>query len=112
MQVGTVDACADISTKKQLAFLMARQGVLPIYEEDAEDMQEGTQVRCAGRGHRLMPACMTLGTNSLKQHGCTPVALPGFGHHPGLPDWGEASVCIALQQCRVQEGSFLFTSFT
>ncbi len=41
-----MDACADISTKKQLAFLMARQGVLPSYEEEAEEMQEGTQVRC------------------------------------------------------------------
>eukprot|EP00891_Asterochloris_glomerata_P006079 jgi/Astpho2/6079/e_gw1.00084.7.1_t len=41
--VGTVDACTDISTKKQLAFLMARQGVLPSYEEEAEEMQEGTQ---------------------------------------------------------------------
>ena len=39
-----MDACADISTKKQLAFLMARQGVLPNYEEEAEDLQEGTQV--------------------------------------------------------------------
>ena len=44
--MGTVDACTDISTKKQLAFLMARQGVLPSYEEEAEEMQEGTQVRC------------------------------------------------------------------
>ena len=95
-----MDACADISTKKQLAFLMARQGVLPNYEEEAEEMQEGSQVRCCALPH----ACYEFQNQrvaGLLLHACSAASVwaPGPLAQACLPAWGEAPVCSALQQC-------------
>lgn len=44
--ISTMTACEDILHKKQLAFLLARQGVLLMYEEEEEDaMEDAPQVQ-------------------------------------------------------------------
>ena len=80
--MGTVDACADISTKKQLAFLMARQGVLPSYEEEAEEMQEGTQVRRSALPHACLCDLWNEVAETFWLHAC---GTPACGHLVHLP---------------------------
>jgi len=50
--LSTMTSCPDNLHKKQLAFLLARHGVLLMYEEEEEDaMEDAPQVIVAGTAH-------------------------------------------------------------